>query len=236
MALFDKKTKKKKYGSYMIVTQRHPESAAAEAYRRVKTAVEYSNVDTPVKVIQICSAMQGDGKTVVALNLATAFAEEKKVLLVDLDLRRPKVHRAFRATNENGIVSLASGKVSVEKAVHSVKYGLDFINAGEKPAYPASFIGSKSMQELFDYFRSVYDVIIVDGPPVLAVSDAFVISKLTDGCVYVVSQSNSEKAATKEGVDALRMQGVNILGCVYNSAKEKSKGYYKNNYYSGYSE
>lgn len=218
---------------YRIISLEQPLSIAAEAYKRVKVAIEFSRVDKPIKVIQICSAVQGEGKTTVALNLAATYLNDnKKVIVVDLDFRRPKIHRTIKVENKDGIVDVLAGNINLEKAIKKGKTGLSILNRGSETINPTALLNSDNIKELFSRLREMYDYVIVDCPPILAVSDAAIISKLCDGCVYVVSQNKSEKNAAKEAVSLLRRNNVDIIGCVFTGITRKnSKDNRKYEYY-----
>ena len=216
---------------YRIITVEQPLSLAAESYRRIKTALEFANVDKHPQVIQICSSMQGEGKSITVLNIAATYAEDgKKVIAVDLDFRRPKLHRSFRQENKNGVTDVLAGHIKLEDAIIHGENGIDCLKRGEKAPYPTAVLGSEQMAKLFEELRKMYEYIIVDCPPILAVSDAAIISKLCDGCLFVVSQSKTEKAAARESVKILRDNNVNILGCVFCGITSKGSNYYNSKY------
>ena len=216
---------------YRVITVEEPLSLAAESYRRIKTALEFANVDTPPQVIQVCSSMQGEGKSVTVLNIAATYAEDgKKALVVDLDFRRPKLHRSFKVENKNGITDVLAGHITLKDAIKHGDNGIDCLNRGEKTPYPTAVLGSENIVKLFEQLRKDYEYIIVVCPPILAVSDAAIISKLCDGCLFVVSQSKTEKAAAKESVKILRDNNVNILGCVFAGITAKGGNYYSGKY------
>lgn len=220
---------------YRIITVEQPLSIAAESYRRIKTALEFSNVDKHIQVVQICSSMQGEGKSITVLNVAATYAEDsKKVLVVDLDFRRPKLHRSFRQENKNGITDVLAGHLSLQDAIIHGENGIDCLNRGSKVPYPTAILGSDNMSEIFKQLREMYEYIVVDCPPILAVSDAAIVSKLCDGCLFVISQSKTEKAAAREAVKILRDNNVNILGCVFANISAKRGNYYYSNKYKYY--
>ena len=220
---------------YRIITVEQPLSIAAESYRRIKTALEFANVDAHIQVLQVCSSMQGEGKSVTVLNIAATYAEdEKKVIVVDLDFRRPKLHRSFRVENKNGVTDVLAGHITLKEAIKHGDNGIDCLNRGSKAPYPTALLGSDNMAKLFQELRKEYEYIIVDCPPILAVSDAAIVSKLCDGCLFVISQSKTEKAAAKESVKILRDNGVNILGCVFANISAKRGNYYYSNKYKYY--
>ena len=216
---------------YRIITVEEPLSLAAESYRRIKTALEFANVDVPPQVIQLCSSMQGEGKSVTVLNIAATYAEDgKKVIVVDLDFRRPKLHRSFRVENKNGITDVLSGHLKLEEAIKHGENGIDCLNRGTKAPYPTAVLGSEQMAKVFEELRKQYEYIIVDCPPILAVSDAAIVSKLCDGCLFVISQSKTEKNAARESIKILRDNNVNILGCVFCGITSKGSNYYNSKY------
>ena len=221
--------------TYRVITVEEPLSLAAESYRRIKTALEFANVDKHPQVIQVCSSMQGEGKSVTVLNIAATYAEDgKKVIVVDLDFRRPKLHRSFRVENKNGVTDVLAGHLKLEEAIKHGDNGIDCLNRGEKAPYPTAVLGSENMAKLFEELRKQYEYIIVDCPPILAVSDAAIISRLCDGCLFVISQAKTEKAAAKESVKILRENGVNILGVVFDNISAKRGNYYYSNKYKYY--
>ena len=156
------------------------------------------------------------------------------MIVVDLDFRRPKLHRSFRVENKNGISDVLAGHISLKDAIKHGDNGIDCLNRGSKVPYPTALLGSDGMAKLFEELRKEYDYIIVDCPPILAVSDAAIVSKLCDGCLFVISQSKTEKAAARESVKTLRDNGVNILGVVFANISAKRGNYYYSNKYKYY--
>ncbi len=226
--------------NYRIITVEEPLSIAAESYRRIKTSLEFSNVDRQIQVIQLCSSSMGEGKSVTALNLAATYKEDnKKVLVIDLDFRRPKIHRSFRAENKNGITDVLAGNIKLEEAIKHSDLGIDYLVRGSSVPYPTALLGSENLQKIFETLRKQYEYIIVDCPPILAVSDATIIARLCDGCIFVVSQQKTEKNAAKESVKLLRDNNVNILGVVFTFISSKRSNYYSSRYkyyYQNYNE
>ena len=217
--------------NYRVITVEEPLSLAAESYRRIKTSLEFSNLDKQPQVIQLCSSMQGEGKSITALNLAATYAEDgRKVIVVDLDFRRPKLHRSFKIENKNGITDVLKGDLKLEEAIKHGDNGIDYLNRGGSVPYPTAVLGSETLAKLFAELRKQYEYIIVDCPPILAVSDATIIGRLCDGCVFVISQSKTEKNAAKESVKILRDNNVNILGVVFGGITSKNSNYYNSKY------
>ena len=217
--------------NYRVITIEQPMSLAAEAYRRIKVSLDFAQVDENLQVIQVCSSTQGEGKSTTALNVAATYIEDgKKAIIVDLDLRRPKLHRTFNVHNKDGVTDVLAGNVKLKDAIKkSDKIHFDLLNSGTNTVYPTALLGSKAIKDMFAELRTMYDVIIVDCPPILAVTDATIISSMCDGCLFVVSQEKTEKNAAKEAVKVLRKNKVNLLGVVY-TAIDTSKGSFNSKY------
>jgi len=220
---------------YRIITLENPNSIAAECYRRVKVGLEYAEVDHKVQVIQLTSSIQGEGKTTMLLNVAATYAEDKKkVLVIDLDWRRPKCHRTFNIENKNGIVDVLAGKIELADAIkHSETIPFDCLNRGSKVPNPTALLASKELADLMEKLKGMYDIILVDCPPLLAVTDAILVSNLTDGVLFVVSQTISNKQASIDAMKILKANNVNVLGVAMGEMKTKGNSYYKH-YYSAY--
>ena len=217
--------------NYRIITVEQPLSLASESFRRVKSSLEFINVDKHPRVIQVCSSVQGEGKTTTVLNVAATYVEDgKKVLVVDLDFRRPKLHRAFQVENKNGITDVLAGNLELKEAIKHGDNGIDCLNRGSKVPFPTAMLGSDNLQKVFKELREQYDYILVDSPPLLAVSDATIISKVCDGCIFVISQSRTEKSAAKESVKVLKDNRIPILGCVFTGITERGSNYYSSKY------
>jgi len=206
------------------------DATIVEAFEKLQVNVNLASVDKKIKVIQITSSLQDEGKTTVAVNLAYSYAVKgEKVLLIDLDIRRPKVHRNFNAANENGLVDYASGKVKKEQLIKKTNYNIDIILTGTKTPYPVKLLESELIKSLLDEAREKYDYIILDTPPVSAVVDPLIVSKLADGVVFVIEANRTKKQFVKDSLAQLENAQANIIGLVLKSVK--SRGYdYKYKY------
>lgn len=202
-----------------------------EAFEKLQVNIGLSSVDKKVQIIQVTSSLQDEGKTTVAVNLAYSYAMKgAKVLVVDLDIRRPKIHRNFNQPNENGIVDFAAGNTKKEQLVKHTKYGVDVILTGSKTPYPVKILESELIKNLVNEARGAYDYIILDTPPVGAVIDPIVISKLADGVIFIVQADRTKKNIIRESIKQLELAGANIIGLVATNVKPKYTNY-KYKYY-----
>lgn len=203
--------------------------ATAEAYKVLRTNLKFSFPDDGQgKIIGVTSAVQSEGKSTTACNVAYALAEgQDKVILVEADLRRPtvatKLSIARRPGLTNMLVSRESGDEVVQQSPHAPK--VDIICSGDVPPNPSELLGSERMAEVLSELRKKYSYIIVDLPPVTVVSDAVAISKSLDGVVVVVREDASDRKLLAEAMRQLNMAGVRILGFAYRSAEDSSKRY-----------
>ena len=217
----------RKNPSFRIITAEKPNCYAAEAYRRIKICIDALSDKKSNKVIQITSAIPGDGKTTTLLNIAISYAESgKRVLLLDLDLRKPKIHRAFHAENVGGISEYISGSAEMSQIIkHSNYKNVDYICAGPSPVRPSTLLSSGKLNLLLEDLRSQYDIILIDEPPVLVSTDSCIISRLCDAAVFQLSRKNTDKKAAQKAVKILKQNGVNILGCVFTEVDNDSDEY-----------
>lgn len=216
-----------------LVTLTDSKSVAAEAYRTLRTNIQFSSYDQEVRVITVTSSRPAEGKSTVACNMAITFAENgKKVLLVDTDLRRPTVHKKFKLPNSLGIVNVIMNMELLHEVVHhDVTEGLDIITSGVIPPNPSELLGSRKFQRFIDEMRDQYDTIILDSPPLLAVTDAQVLTTLSDGTVVVVQHGVTKKDEISQAKELLEKVKGNILGVVLSQIPPEDNGYY---YYYSY--
>lgn len=221
-----------------IITKEDPLSFVAESFQKVIINLDYANVDGELKVIQFTSTLPSEGKSTFVSNLAYLLGQrDKKVVVIDLDLRKPKMNRVFNASNKNGLTDYLAGKITLDKAInHSEDLGIDFITAGEKTSAIINVLEAKKLKELIATLKETYDYVLLDTPPVIAVSDALYISKLADGVIFIVAQGKAKKSVVKEAISNLKRRDVNIIGMVLTQVDLKSGAYGYGQSYSYYSE
>ncbi|MDJ8944474.1 CpsD/CapB family tyrosine-protein kinase [Clostridium perfringens] len=211
----------------MLILENNPKSVAAESYRTLRTNIQYSSFDKPVKSIVITSSEPGEGKSTTSANLALSFAQDgKKVILIDCDLRKPVLHKKFQVSNSRGLSEFLIGKVEFSKVVYKHKSGLHVLTSGLVPPNPAEMLASKSMEYLLEQLEEKYDYIILDTPPVNAVTDSKILSTKVDGTILVVKYGYTKKDAVLESVKGLRVVNANIIGTVFNGEENQIGKYY----------
>ncbi|NJD60870.1 MAG: hypothetical protein C3F13_17900 [Anaerolineales bacterium] len=220
-----------KAAAHSLYMVKLPQSVVAEAFRSLRTNLEFASVDKPLKTILVTSNGSSDGKSSIATNLAVAFAQSgKKVVLLDADLRRPSLHGFFSIPNQTGISDIIRGQVSLEEAIYrSAKGGVALILAGPLPPNPAEMLGSKKMENILASLEEIADVVILDSAPLL-VADAWALSAKVDGVVLVVEPGRLKRKTAQAIMDRIQLSRVRIVGLVLNRVKKGSES----DYYSGY--
>jgi capsular exopolysaccharide synthesis family protein len=203
---------------------RHP---IAEAFRALRTNIEISQGDRPLKTIFVTSADIGDGKTSVAANLALSIAQrEKKVILLDADLRKPKIHEFFKLANDRGLVDLISGRASISEVLRFKEdRKLAVLPSGGTPPNPNELLSSAKMDELLSQFEEAADVVIIDGPPFF-VSDAINIASKVDGVLLVVRPGHTRRSLAKAFMEQIKLAGARVIGVVLNRIPLRGADYY----------
>ncbi|MBS1248785.1 MAG: Tyrosine-protein kinase YwqD [Chloroflexi bacterium] len=226
------------------ITISQPRSPISESFRSLRTNIQYSSVDFPLRKILVTSPMQGEGKTTVAANLGVVMAQGgKKVSLVDADLRRPRLHHQMQVSNRGGLSSLFVGEdIRLDGAFkESEVSGLHLLTSGNLPPNPAELMASERMYRILSTIEEQSDVIVVDSPPVTAVTDSVVLSKHVDGVLLVMEPGKTKVAAAQKIVEELRRVGANIIGVVLNNVGANGSRYsyyytyyYTDEYYGGH--
>lgn len=215
-----------------LIANTNPRSPISEQYRTVRTNLQFTSVDNEVRSMLLTSAGPGEGKSMTTANLAVVYAQQgKRVLLVDADLRKPTIHYTFRLDNLHGLSNILVGETSMEEAVETSDIkNLDVISCGPIPPNPSELLGSRRMQAFIEAAKQKYDMVIFDMPPVLAVTDAKILSNYVDGAVLVVRSKKTENDAAKQALEALKSVHANVLGVVLNDRDKKEANHY---YYYG---
>ena len=202
-----------------LVSHFNPLSAGTESYRNLRVNLMSVRPDHALKTILVTSPAPGEGKTTTVSNLAVSFSQaEKRVLLIDADLRRPAVHTMFGLAEKPGLMDVLFGKGGAQDAVHrNMVRNLDVICCGMTPPNPAEIMGSTRLKEFIGQMTTLYDLILFDTPPILAATDACVLSQAIDGVVLVASSGVTDRNILDRSTEALKKVGANLLGVVLNN-------------------
>lgn len=212
----------------MFIVEKDPKSIVSEAYRSLKTNIQYSSFDKKYKTIVVTSANTAEGKTTVSANLSLTLAEgEERVLLVDCDMRKPSVHKSFKITNTYGISDILLERKKVMDVAYKYNKNLSIITAGKVPPNPAEMLASNSMTAFLEEMKKYFDYIVLDTPPVQAVADAQILSTKVDGTIVVVRAGVTKKNYVHDTINSLKKVNANIIGSVIHAVdNSKSKHYY----------
>ncbi len=211
----------------------------SESYYRLKDNIIYYSDNGKNKVFHIESSMSAEGKSTVAINLAVALAKSgKKVALLDLDFRRPKIHRAFNVMNLNGIAEYMLGECEKSDIIKPTEYGVDVINRGKAAQNASIIFTSDKFKKLIEELREEYDIVLFDCPPILLVSDYIHISKLSDAAIFVVRAGVTHRSHLRESMELFKQSNIKVLGTVitYSNASKlniRYGTYYNRRYYNG---
>ena len=218
----------------LVITHTNPKSPVSEAYRMLRTNIQFSGIDKPLKRIVVTSADPHEGKTTTIANLAVAFAQScSKTLLIDVDFRRPRIHEVFGLFNCAGMSNVLAHQKGYKECLRMVNVeNLEILTSGPIPPNPSEMLSSKSMLAFLEEVRSEYDIILLDAPPVGMVTDAAILSTITDGTILVAHSGKVEIAAIQRAKESLEKVNANIIGVVLNklSRKVSEKYYYQYNY------
>jgi non-specific protein-tyrosine kinase len=242
-----------------LIAEREPRSPLTEAYRALRTNLQFSSLDNPLKTIVVTSAGPSEGKSITASNLAVVLAQTgMSVVLVDADLRRPVLHKVFALKNNVGLTSwlvslpqpeaVAAGGGRWTEPGGLAKGGplepylqattvprLRIVTSGPLPPNPAEVLGSSRMHQFLEELGQVADIVVLDSPPCVTVTDSVVLSRWADGVILVMDQKNTTRQSVQRARENLQTVGARILGAVVNRLDSgSSSGYYYASYYSSY--
>lgn len=219
--------------SLNLITHTNSKSPISEAYRTLRTNIQFSSVDKPIKTLMVTSSMMSEGKTTTITNLAETFAQAgNRVIIVDADLRRPRVHQVFGVSNQQGLTNVLAGQVDLKDVVKVAGSQINILTSGPIPPNPSELLGSTKMKELVQVLSDHYDIVVIDTPPVNVVTDAAVLSTLVDGVILAIASGKTEIESGKRALKSLEAVNANVLGAVMTMVPVTKKGYYSYQYYS----
>ncbi|MBC9825911.1 CpsD/CapB family tyrosine-protein kinase [Carnobacterium inhibens] len=217
-----------------LITLTRPSSVVAEQIRTVRTNIQFSMIDKDLKTLVVTSAGPGAGKSTISANLAVTFAMQgKKVLIVDADMRKPTIHKIFRLSNRDGLTTLLTERsTEIKNIAHKLDIeGLYVITSGVIPPNPSELLASNRMNHLLSEIEGIFDLIIFDMPPVIAVTDAQIMASKVDGTIFIINKDGADKEMVLKSKELLNKVNSNVLGAVFNRVDTK-----KDQYYSYYGE
>ncbi len=219
-----------------LVTKLDPRSAGAEAFRTLRTNLQFSRIDSKTRSLLITSSQPEEGKSTVASNLAWVLAQAgQRVILIDADLRKPMLHKIFELNNEFGLTNLLTNTEDseiAEQAIHTLTPNLRVVPSGPQPPNPSELLSSRRMEMLIWLFQQEYDWVIFDTPPVLTVTDPLALAPRTDGVLLVAAGKVTSRDALRKSYQALKTVGATLIGSVVNKLDARAEGYYS--YYTYY--
>ncbi|AFM43142.1 capsular exopolysaccharide biosynthesis protein [Desulfosporosinus acidiphilus SJ4] len=220
---------------HSLITLEQSKSPVSEAFRTLRTNVQFTSVDSQTKKIMVTSAGPQEGKSSTVANLAVSIAQTgKTVLVVDADLRNPTQHKLFGLPNVEGLsVALVQDQDYINYARETSVSGLRVITGGPIPPNPAELVGSKRMKRLIEEASEQFDMVLIDTPPVVAVTDASILAQEVDGVILILASGEVNKDYAQRAKEQLDKVGAKILGAVLNKADLKTSEYYYYYYYHG---
>ncbi len=218
-----------------LVTKDKSLSYITESFNKIILNLEAANVDHKYKVIQLTSTLPSEGKSTCVVNLAYMLCkQQKKVLMIDMDIRKPRIHRIFKLSNDHGLTDYLIHDISIEDTIKKIGQGkIDVIVAGKTTSLITNLLISNKIKKLIEEVRERYDYIIIDSPPVISVSDPLYISNFVDGVIFAIAENKAKKPAIREAINALKQQKADLIGVIYTQSKS-SYNRYKSKYYREY--
>ncbi len=221
---------------FEFIVARKPDSIPAEAFRALRTRVQFSKVDTEsLKTILVTSSAPSEGKTMICTNLAGTLAlSNKRTLIIDCDLRKPRIHSFFKTNRFPGLVDHLFGQASLDEVIRTSEiHDLFYITAGTIPPNPSEILESQRMKEFLETVKDKFDYVLLDSPPVIAVTDSEILARLADATMLVVSANTTEIELMMRALEIIRQENVNFIGTVLNNFVYRSSygSYYKYYYY-----
>jgi capsular exopolysaccharide synthesis family protein len=216
-----------------LITKFNPKSPISEQYRTIRTNIEFASIDKELRSLIVTSSGSSEGKSSTTANLGVVFAQQgKRVLLIDGDLRKPTVHYTFKLDNRTGLSSVLVGEKTLEDSVKETDLpNLDILTSGPIPPNPSELLGSNAMKKMLQIaLDGIYDVILFDTPPVLAVTDAQILANICDASIVVARSEQTEYEAIRKAKELLEQAQAKLLGIILNDVLQKKSSTY---YYYG---
>lgn len=216
-----------------LVTQNDPKNPAAEAYRVIRTGIQFAQAGKELQTIALTSCMPNEGKSTTIANLAVVLTQAgKSVLLIDCDMRNPNVHKNFNLSNKVGLSSCISMGTALSDAVQKTSIeGLYALTGGVIPPNPSELLGSEQMKNVLQRAKEQYDYVLIDTPPVMTVTDALIVGRFVDGMILVIASAEVKVEMARDVKNQLVNAGANILGVVLNKVRSEHHGYGYGYYY-----
>lgn len=211
-----------------LISYSNPKSPITEQYRLIRNNLHFSSVDKDIHSIVVTSPEASDGKSTTSANLAIVLAQQgKRVILVDVDLRKPTVHYAFNVSNIEGLTNVLTKDISLDQAIiKSLVPNLDILTCGAIPPNPSELLDSKTMELVMEELKETYDFVVFDTPPLLVVTDAQVLANKCDGVVMVVASGKTKRDRAIQAKELLDKANAHLLGVVVNGVESKQGTYY----------
>lgn len=216
-----------------LVTQNDPKNPGAEAYRVIRTGIQFAQAGKELQTIALTSCTPNEGKSTTIANLAVVLTQAgKSVLLIDCDMRNPTVHKNFNLSNKVGLSSCISMGTALSDAVQKTSIeGLYALTGGVIPPNPSELLGSEQMKNVLQRAKEQYDYVLIDTPPVMPVTDALIVSRFVDGMILVIASAEVKVEMARDVRNQLVNAGANILGVVLNKVRSEHHGYGYGYYY-----
>lgn len=212
-----------------LIVHEDPKSPISEAYRILRTNIQFSSLDNPIKTIVITSAGPGEGKTTSVINLGIAMAQSGlKVLLIDGDLRKPQIHKTFEIFNKPGLTDVLVNELDYKEGISSTYIdGLGILPAGTIPPNPSELLASNRMKQFLSEIREDYDFVLMDTSPASIVTDASILSALADGTILVCASGGVSIEGARRAKELLENVNANIIGIILNKFLINQKDYFR---------
>lgn len=225
----------KKMNRTHLITQLLPQSPVSEAYRLLRTNIDFASFNQTRNVLVVTSTVKGEGKTSTCANIAIVYAQtNKRVLVIDADMRNPQCQYVFSASNLSGLSNYLARESNLEASIVKTHLpNIDLLPAGSIPPNPAELLTSEYFEALISAVRALYDMVIIDTPPILPVADAVIISQQVDGVLFVLDSQTTNRFLAERAMNIVRKSQTPILGVILNRLPKRDERYAYDSYYPG---